>query len=101
MVALFPPALVLRQIRVSSLSSNHSANLAKETIRLTNTQILFPSGAYISYGRVTPQEIPRVVEETILKGRVVPGLLRNAVGVVREGGAKGVGCASGNGILGW
>ncbi|KIY32820.1 hypothetical protein I305_04573 [Cryptococcus gattii E566] len=48
--------------------------------------ILFPSGAYISYGRMTPQEIPRVVEDTILKGKIVPGLLRNAVGVTRKGG---------------
>lgn len=48
--------------------------------------ILFPSGAYISYGRVTPQEIPRVVEDTILMGKIVPGLLRNAVGVTRKGG---------------
>ncbi|KAK6905918.1 hypothetical protein L486_08199 [Kwoniella mangroviensis CBS 10435] len=52
--------------------------------------ILFPSGAYISYGRVTPQEIPRVVEDTILQGKIVPGLLRNAVGVQREiNGGKG------------
>lgn len=48
--------------------------------------ILLPSGAYISYGRVTPHEIPRVVEDTILKGKIVPGLLRNAVGVMRKGG---------------
>ncbi|OCF37662.1 hypothetical protein I316_00789 [Kwoniella heveanensis BCC8398] len=45
--------------------------------------VLFPSGAYISYGRVTPQEIPRVVEDTVLGGKIVPGLLRNAVGVAR------------------
>ena len=46
---------------------------------------MFPSGAYLSYGRVTPQEIPRVVEETILQGKIVPGLLRNAVGVTQKG----------------
>lgn len=45
---------------------------------------------------MTPQEIPRVVEETILKGRVVPGLLRNAVGVSRAEGEK-----KGCGFLGW
>ncbi|TYJ52732.1 hypothetical protein B9479_006666 [Cryptococcus floricola] len=56
--------------------------------------IVFPSGAYISYGRVTPQEIPRVVEDTILQGKIVPGLLRNAVGVERDG--KGAG-----GFLSW
>ncbi|WWD17679.1 hypothetical protein CI109_102120 [Kwoniella shandongensis] len=53
--------------------------------------ILFPSGAYISYGRVTPQEIPRVVEDTILQGKIVPGLLRNAVGVSRPDGKAGKG----------
>ncbi|WWC86468.1 uncharacterized protein L201_001345 [Kwoniella dendrophila CBS 6074] len=57
--------------------------------------ILFPSGAYISYGRVTPQEIPRVVEDTILQGKIVPGLLRNAVGVERQGEKAG------KGFLGW
>ncbi len=49
----------------------------------------------MSYGRLTPQEVPRVVEETILKGKIVPGLLRNAVGVSREGGSKRCG------FLGW
>jgi (2Fe-2S) ferredoxin len=53
---------------------------------------MFPSGAYLSYGRVTPQEIPRVVEETILKGKIVPGLLRSAAGVQKE---------NGKGFLGW
>ncbi|WWC66194.1 uncharacterized protein I206_100095 [Kwoniella pini CBS 10737] len=57
--------------------------------------ILFPSGAYISYGRVTPAEIPRVVEDTILQGKIVPGLLRNAVGVERPG------VKTGKGFLSW
>jgi (2Fe-2S) ferredoxin len=61
-------------------------------------QILFPSGAYISYGRVTPQEVPRIVEETILEGKLVPGLLRNAVGVTRPEGKQTV---EGRGILAW
>ena len=56
---------------------------------------MFPSGAYLSYGRVSPGEIPRVVEETILQGKVVPGLLRTAVGVKREGKVHG------EGFLGW
>jgi hypothetical protein len=47
--------------------------------------------AYLSYGRVSSAEIPRVVEETIRQGKVVPGLLRTAVGVEREGDAKGHG----------
>lgn len=62
------------------------------------SQILFPSGAYISYGRVTPQEVPRIVEETIVRGEIVPGLLRNAVEVTRQGGKKTV---DGHGILAW
>ncbi|WWC58804.1 uncharacterized protein I303_101348 [Kwoniella dejecticola CBS 10117] len=57
--------------------------------------ILFPSGAYISYGRVSPAEIPRVVEDTILQGKIVPGLLRNAVGVERAG------VKTGKGFLSW
>lgn len=61
-------------------------------------QILFPSGAYLSYGRIIPQEVPRIVEETILKGKVVPGLLRNATGVAR-GKREGKRC--GEGFLGW
>nr|ODN96705.1 hypothetical protein L204_03414 [Cryptococcus depauperatus CBS 7855] len=56
--------------------------------------ILFPSGAYLSYGRVTPQEIPRVVEDTILQGKIVPGLLRNAVGVFHSHNADGKGFLS-------
>jgi (2Fe-2S) ferredoxin len=51
-------------------------------------QILFPSGAYLSYGRVSPHEIPRVVEETILQGKVVPGLIRSGAGLARPGAAN-------------
>ncbi|KAL7419248.1 hypothetical protein Q5752_006085 [Cryptotrichosporon argae] len=58
--------------------------------------ILFPSGAYLSYGRVTPQEIPRVVEDTIVGGKVVPGLLRNGSGLARPGAS-----AKECGFLGW
>jgi (2Fe-2S) ferredoxin len=50
--------------------------------------ILFPSGAYLSYGRVSPHEIPRVVEETILQGKVVPGLIRSGAGLARPGAAN-------------
>ncbi|GMK57732.1 hypothetical protein CspeluHIS016_0405660 [Cutaneotrichosporon spelunceum] len=50
--------------------------------------ILFPSGAYLSYGRVSPHEIPRVVEETILQGKVVPGLIRSGTGLARPGAAN-------------
>ncbi|BEJ17647.1 hypothetical protein CspHIS471_0610480 [Cutaneotrichosporon sp. HIS471] len=50
--------------------------------------ILFPSGAYLSYGRVSPHQIPRVVEETILQGKVVPGLIRSGTGLARPGAAN-------------
>lgn len=59
-------------------------------------QILFPSGAYLSYGRVSPHEIPRVVEETILQGKVVPGLIRSGAGL-RRAGAANMDC----GFLSW
>lgn len=63
---------------------------AAQTIRVPavlTSQILFPSGAYLSYGRVSPLEVPRVVEETILQGKVVPGLIRSGAGVTRPGNA--------------
>ncbi|GHJ88293.1 hypothetical protein NliqN6_4695 [Naganishia liquefaciens] len=45
--------------------------------------ICFPSGATLYYGRVSPQEIPAVVKETILGGKILPGLLRSAGNAVR------------------
>ncbi len=47
--------------------------------------ICFPSGAQLYYGRVSPHEIPNVVEETLLGGRVLAGLLRAGGSVVRNG----------------
>jgi (2Fe-2S) ferredoxin len=46
-------------------------------------QILFPSGATLYYGRVSPNDIPVVVNQTILKGKIVAGLLRGGNNVVR------------------
>lgn len=46
-------------------------------------QICFPSGATLYYGRVSPQEIPAVVKETILGGKILSGLLRSAGNAVR------------------
>jgi hypothetical protein len=42
--------------------------------------------------------VPRIVEETILEGKIVPGLLRNAVDVTRSEGKHTV---AGRGILAW
>lgn len=46
-------------------------------------QICFPSGATLYYGRVSPQEIPTVVKETILGGKILTGLLRSAGNALR------------------
>ncbi|KAJ9115905.1 hypothetical protein QFC22_005048 [Naganishia vaughanmartiniae] len=45
--------------------------------------ICFPSGATLYYGRVSPQEIPAVVKETLLGGKILSGLLRSAGNAVR------------------
>lgn len=60
------------------------------------TQILLPSGAYLSYGRVSPHEVPRIVEETIMQGKVVPGLIRSGTGLARPGA-----CGKESGFLSW
>ncbi|RSH77612.1 uncharacterized protein EHS24_003172 [Apiotrichum porosum] len=49
---------------------------------------------YLSYGRVTPQEIPQVIEETILQGKIVPGLLRSGAGIQRGHSNKECGILS-------
>lgn len=45
---------------------------------------MFPSGACLYYGRVSPADIPQVVKETILKGKILAGLLRGANNVMRQ-----------------
>jgi len=47
-------------------------------------QILFPSGATLYYGRVSPNDIPAVVNQTILNGKIVAGLLRGGNNIVRD-----------------
>jgi len=49
-----------------------------------SSQILFPSGATLYYGRVSPNDIPAVVNQTILNGKIVAGLLRGGNNVVRD-----------------
>ncbi|KAJ9108583.1 hypothetical protein QFC19_002299 [Naganishia cerealis] len=46
--------------------------------------ICFPSGATLYYGRVSPQEIPAVVKETLLGGKILSGLLRSAGNAIRS-----------------
>lgn len=61
-----------------------SPSSPRASIDLTGLpQICFPSGATLYYGRVSPQEIPAVVKETILGGKILPGLLRSAGNAVR------------------
>ncbi|EJD01408.1 uncharacterized protein FOMMEDRAFT_89285 [Fomitiporia mediterranea MF3/22] len=50
-----------------------------------NVIIYFPQGSSIWYGRVTPHEIPSIVHQTIQSGKVLPQLLRGALGVSRPG----------------
>lgn len=37
------------------------------------TIVIYPQGIW--YGRVTPDDVPRIVEETIINGRILPDLL--------------------------
>jgi len=51
-----------------------------------NMVLYTPSGAGIWYGRVTPKEVPAIVHETIINGRIIPELLRTAVNVPTKDG---------------
>ncbi|KII95793.1 hypothetical protein PLICRDRAFT_34741 [Plicaturopsis crispa FD-325 SS-3] len=51
-----------------------------------NCTIYTPRGAGVWYGRVTPHEVPAIVRETVLGGRVLPALLRGGVNLVCEEG---------------
>jgi (2Fe-2S) ferredoxin len=46
-----------------------------------NVVIYTPQGASITYGRVTPHEIESIVENTIIKGQILPSLLRGGIGI--------------------
>lgn len=49
-------------------------------------QICFPSGSILYYGRVTPKACVAIVEQTILKGKVLPQHLRGGANLTREAG---------------
>ncbi|EJD53719.1 hypothetical protein AURDEDRAFT_80293 [Auricularia subglabra TFB-10046 SS5] len=51
-----------------------------------NVQIFTPQGVGIYYGRVTPHDVPAVVKNTILEGKVLPELLRGGMNVTRPDG---------------
>ncbi|TFK76138.1 hypothetical protein BDN72DRAFT_786551, partial [Pluteus cervinus] len=50
-----------------------------------NCILYTPQGSSIWYGRVTPHEVPSVVENTILAGLVLPPLLRGGLNISRPG----------------
>ncbi|KAG8829542.1 hypothetical protein FRC17_006426 [Serendipita sp. 399] len=43
------------------------------------------TGTGVWYGRVSPHEVPAIVEHTIIGGKVLPGLLRGGVNMIRDG----------------
>ena len=48
-------------------------------------QIHTPQGSSVWYGRVTPHEVESIVENTIIKGLVLPPLLRGGLNISRPG----------------
>jgi (2Fe-2S) ferredoxin len=51
-----------------------------------SAQICFPSGSILYYGRVTPKACVAIVEQTILKGKVLPEHLRGGANLTRPTG---------------
>lgn len=51
-------------------------------------QLYTPQGSSIWYGRVTPHEVPSIVENTIFNGLVLPPLLRGGMNISRPGCAS-------------
>jgi (2Fe-2S) ferredoxin len=71
-------------VMIVSGSRNNSLATLKLSSLYIPLQILFPSGATLYYGRVSPNDIPAVVNQTILNGKIVAGLLRGGNNVVRD-----------------
>ncbi|KAK4050373.1 hypothetical protein OIV83_003442 [Microbotryomycetes sp. JL201] len=55
-----------------------------------NVIIYLPNGASVWYGRVTPKDVGPIVEATILKGKIIPELLRGGMGLAGKQGPGGV-----------
>ncbi|KDQ15451.1 hypothetical protein BOTBODRAFT_108799 [Botryobasidium botryosum FD-172 SS1] len=51
-----------------------------------NMILCFPQGASVWYGKMTPHEVPEVVRQTIVGGKVIPGLLRGGMHLSQPGG---------------
>ncbi|KAJ7064721.1 Sucrase/ferredoxin-like-domain-containing protein [Mycena amicta] len=49
------------------------------------TIIYTPGGASVWYGRITPHDVESIVENTIIGGLVLPGLLRGGLGLSKPG----------------
>ncbi|KLO11261.1 hypothetical protein SCHPADRAFT_999075 [Schizopora paradoxa] len=50
-----------------------------------NVVINYPNGAGVWYGRVTPHEVPSIIKNTIIDGKVLPPLLRGGANISRPG----------------
>ncbi|KDQ20689.1 hypothetical protein BOTBODRAFT_26706 [Botryobasidium botryosum FD-172 SS1] len=51
-----------------------------------NMILCFPQGASVWYGKMTPHEVPEVVRQTIVGGKIMPGLLRGGMHLSRPDG---------------
>lgn len=49
------------------------------------SQIYFPQGSSVWYGRVSPHEVNAVVHETIIGGKILPPLLRGGLNISKPG----------------
>jgi (2Fe-2S) ferredoxin len=63
-----------REIKKHGLKGRVRANASGclDQCDLGPTVVIYPQAIW--YGRVTPHDVPRIVEETVLHGRVLPDL---------------------------
>ncbi|PIL28376.1 hypothetical protein GSI_09527 [Ganoderma sinense ZZ0214-1] len=50
-----------------------------------NVIVNMPTGAAVWYGRVTPHEVDAIVKETVIRGKVLPALLRGGLNLCHPG----------------
>jgi len=86
----------LRQLQTLNEDSNTSGSTTKKALIIKNSHfgghkyagnvvINFPSSAGVWYGRVTPHEVPSIIKNTIVSGKVLAPLLRGGVNIARPG----------------
>ncbi|OCH92894.1 hypothetical protein OBBRIDRAFT_790751 [Obba rivulosa] len=80
--------------RLQSVAVGHAEHKRALIVRVShigghkfagNVIINTPQGVSVWYGRVTPHEVPTIVKETILGGKVLPPLLRGGLNLSRPG----------------